>query len=443
MAKLDFNRKSTGNFKRAALILSLSIIFLVAAYIVYKLFFVSAPVIEGVEAFNFFPSDKTITLKVKHVKSIDIYVQQAGKKIDLFKDITAEPEKAYTIQVRPKDIGLSDGQAVVFVHAKAGIFKVKKFEIKTLIDTIPPALDVLKAPEFISQGTGGFALLRAKDADSVFVKLDKYTFKAFKASGPGMPQTQQDAETYFVFFPAPFAAESGKAFYATAKDAAGNQNIRALPTKLKKKIFKESSLDISDAFINAVVPPILNETNISDPAGAFKKVNEEIRGRNLKELLEIAEKTAPEILWKGSFLQLKNTQVMAQYGDRRTYLYNGKPISKSVHLGYDLASVKNAPVEAANSGLVVFADNFGIYGNTVIIDHGFGLMSLYGHLSSIDVKKGTAVEKGGVIAKTGATGLAGGDHLHFGILMHGYEISPLEWLDSHWIQVNVLDYMKQ
>jgi len=96
-------------------------------------------------------------------------------------------------------------------------------------------------------------------------------------------------------------------------------------------------------------------------------------------------------------------------------------------------------VDAANSGIVRFAGDLGIYGNTVIIDHGLGLMSLYGHLSTILVKEGQAINKGEIIAKTGSTGLAGGDHLHFGILMHGYEVTPLPWWDAHWIKVNVLE----
>ncbi|HDK82026.1 MAG TPA: M23 family metallopeptidase, partial [Nitrospirae bacterium] len=121
----------------------------------------------------------------------------------------------------------------------------------------------------------------------------------------------------------------------------------------------------------------------------------------------------------------------------------GKAISRSVHLGYDLASVSNSPVEAANSGVVRFSGDLGIYGNTVIIDHGMGLMSLYGHLSTVTVRQGQSVEKGDIIAQTGSTGLAGGDHLHFGILLHGIEISPLYWWDPHWIKVNILDYLEQ
>jgi murein DD-endopeptidase MepM/ murein hydrolase activator NlpD len=228
-------------------------------------------------------------------------------------------------------------------------------------------------------------------------------------------------------------------FHAVAKDIAGNQNVQGLHIPIKTTAYRWSSINIDDAFINTVASSLLNETSVSDHEAAFKKVNEELRAKALEKLADIAKETDSRILWKGAFLQLKNSKVMAIYGDKRTYLYKGKTVSHSVHLGYDLASNAHSPVEAANSGIVRFAGDLSIYGNTVVIDHGMGLMSLYGHLSVINTSEGQKVSKGDIIGKTGSTGLAGGDHLHFGILMHGYEISPLFWWDSHWIKVNVLD----
>ena len=207
------------------------------------------------------------------------------------------------------------------------------------------------------------------------------------------------------------------------------------------KNYKTSSISIDKSFINKVVSPLLNETNISDPEGAFKKVNEEWRKNSSMKLIDISQKTESKIMWEGRFLQLRNSKVMAVYGDERTYLFNGKEISRSVHLGYDLASFAHAPVEAANTGVIRFAGVLSIYGNTVIIDHGLGIMSLYGHLSTIMVNEGQAIKKGDIIAKTGATGLAGGDHLHFGILIHGYEVSPLFWWDPKWIKINIMDHL--
>ena len=98
---------------------------------------------------------------------------------------------------------------------------------------------------------------------------------------------------------------------------------------------------------------------------------------------------------------------------------------------------KNYPVEAANGGTIAFAGDLGIYGNAVIIDHGLGLFSLYGHLSAIDVKVGDTVAKRQIIGKTGETGLAAGDHLHYGVYLDGIAILPVEWWDQKWIDDNV------
>jgi len=379
-------------------------------------------------------------------------------------DAPEAEEKTYSIQVKPKDIGIKDGKAAITIKAKSGMIKKVQYDIETVIDTVPPTIEIVAAPPYISSGSGGFAVLKASGEDAVFIKIaDKANpsedkiFNAFNmSSGPNSndtpagkntrtmkPAATHTVHTYYVFFPAYYDISDGSVFYAVATDMAGNRSIRTLPTRLKMIKYKTSSINIDDLFIQRVVYPLLNETNIPDAAGAFKKANEELRQQSLNTLREIAKHTEPGILWEGSFLQLKNSKVMATYGDRRTYVYHGSPISKSVHLGYDLASVENAPVDAANRGVVRFAGDLSIYGNTVIIDHGLGFMSLYGHLSAISVHEGQKVAKGEIIGRTGATGMAGGDHLHFGLLIHGYEVSPLYWWDPHWIRVNVTDFFTQ
>ena len=131
---------------------------------------------------------------------------------------------------------------------------------------------------------------------------------------------------------------------------------------------------------------------------------------------------------------MASAKVMSSFADRRTYLYQGRTVDHQDHLGFDLASSRGAPIPAANDGDVVLARFFGIYGNAVVIDHGYGLMTLYGHLSSIDVKEGQAVKRGDVVGKTGQTGLAGGDHLHFSVFLRGMSVNPKEWWDDHWIR---------
>jgi murein DD-endopeptidase MepM/ murein hydrolase activator NlpD len=154
---------------------------------------------------------------------------------------------------------------------------------------------------------------------------------------------------------------------------------------------------------------------------------------------QLAPKTSPSPLWEGRFVRLPNSARMAAFGDHRTYFFDGEEIDQQTHLGIDLASVKAAEVPASNSGKVIYAGEFGIYGQTVVVDHGLGIMSLYGHLRQINVNEGESVQKGQFLGRTGTTGLAGGDHLHLGMYVSGVPVNPIEWWDQHWIDVNVMD----
>lgn len=171
----------------------------------------------------------------------------------------------------------------------------------------------------------------------------------------------------------------------------------------------------------------------------YVKMNNEVRADNEKTLLEIGRRTAPNILWSGAFQRLPRSAVKANFGDNRTYMYNGQKIDHQTHMGLDLASVAHAPIPAANDGTVVFAEPLGIYGNLVVVDHGLGLQTLYSHLSEIMVQVGDVVKKGDTLGRTGTTGLAGGDHLHFGVMLAGIEVQPIDWFDKKWIKNTITD----
>ena len=129
-----------------------------------------------------------------------------------------------------------------------------------------------------------------------------------------------------------------------------------------------------------------------------------------------------------------NGKKVADFGDHRIYSYKGQQnVSQAYHMGLDLASVQMGSIRASNAGMTVFSHMNGIYGNLPIIDHGFGLYTLYGHCSEVHVQEGDAVTAGEEIAKSGLSGYAMGDHLHFGILVQGIEVRPEEWMDTKWI----------
>jgi murein DD-endopeptidase MepM/ murein hydrolase activator NlpD len=227
----------------------------------------------------------------------------------------------------------------------------------------------------------------------------------------------------------------------TATDLAGNQGQVGLSRHIKAKQFKRDTINISDNFLSGKMPEFVPqvETVPGKPQiDTFIQVNRDLRRKNYEAIVKVTSQSETKILWDGAFVRLPGAANRAGYADKRKYIYKGKTIDNQTHLGMDLASLSHSPVPAANAGKVVYADNIGIYGQTVIIDHGFGLFSLYAHLSKMSVDVGQMLAKGDILGETGKTGLAGGDHLHYSMLVHHTFINPIEWWDASWIQNNIL-----
>ena len=227
----------------------------------------------------------------------------------------------------------------------------------------------------------------------------------------------------------------------TAQDKGGNQAIVGIHFYIRSvRPFRHDTVTVSDAFVQQKAVEFQEQDSklaSKSPEDVFAYVNTQLRVENDKKIQAVCSKTDSKQHWQGTFLRLKNSAPKALFGDERTYLYQGKSLGNSIHLGMDLASISQAPIEAANSGIVLFAESLGIYGNAVIIDHGQGISTQYGHMSSIAVKEGQRVTKGQIIGNTGMTGFAGGDHLHFSLLVGGVFVDPKEWWDPHWIKDNV------
>jgi hypothetical protein len=242
------------------------------------------------------------------------------------------------------------------------------------------------------------------------------------------------------FFALSYKQGSGTHILARATDFAGNNTRVGFPYYIKKRSFKKVSIKISDKFLNWKMPEFnidVSSDSQTPMLDKFLKVNRELRNSNGIQLLKIVSKTDDKLYWNGAFLRLPNSARQANFADHRNYKYKNHTIDQQVHLGIDLASVARSPVPASNNGKIAFTGYMGIYGKTVVIDHGFGLFSTYSHLSAIDVKKGQMVSKGDVVGRTGSTGLAGGDHLHFGIMVHNTFVNPVEWWDATWIKNNI------
>jgi len=226
-----------------------------------------------------------------------------------------------------------------------------------------------------------------------------------------------------------------------AADEAGNERTLRIDVEVRERPFRERTLDLNDDFLERKIPPLLEEAGLrsaDDLVQDYLLVNRDLRERTELRLREICRESMPRLHWDGAFLPLPNAAPLALFGDRRAYRHGGQIIDHQMHLGYDLASLRGAPVPAANTGRVVHTGPLGIYGQTVVLDHGLGLFTVYGHLRAIDVTVGAVVTRAQEIGKTGETGLAGGDHLHFSTAIHGVHVDPVEWWDGRWIRDHVM-----
>jgi len=235
-----------------------------------------------------------------------------------------------------------------------------------------------------------------------------------------------------------------------AIDKAGNKSVEKIPFYIQKLKIKKDKIKITDKFINQVsknVLQMMNENIPDDPIKIFLAQNKTLRAKNIKTLREIGLKSVKndfiDDFHINRFKRLRGSKTAAGFAEFRSYYYKGKKIDQQWHLGMDFASVRQAPIYVSNNGEVIFKDYLGIYGNTIIIDHGLGLCSLYAHTTDQFVNVGDQVKKGQKIATTGVTGAVLGDHLHFGILVQGIEVNPIEWMDRRWIKTRILDIIKE
>jgi murein DD-endopeptidase MepM/ murein hydrolase activator NlpD len=339
-------------------------------------------------------------------------------------DLQAGPARLVVSAARPSFLGLRELSATA----------TKDVEVR--LD--PPRIEILSTHHYINHGGSEMVVYRTTPPDAASgVRVGEFEYQGYPASGAGV--SGADPSLKVAFFALLHDQDLKTPAVVFARDDAENESSASVVDSVFPRPFRRSRIQIDERFLTRVVPEILQrspeikETAGQEPLPAFLAINGDLRRRNADAIVKLMAGTSPARLWSGPFVQLGNSKVEAGFADHRTYLFGGKEVDQQVHLGFDLAVTAAVPVAAANAGRVLHAAWLGIYGNCVVVDHGMGVGSLYGHLSSVDVKPGDAVTKGQTIGRSGMTGLAAGDHLHFTMLVGGQPVNPVEWWDPHWI----------
>lgn len=348
------------------------------------------------------------------------------------------PPQDLIISFGKKDApALKDGKARLIIETTSNDFRGREDSTSWEVNVVTTAPRVSTDGEEHQINQGGAELVVLTPTGywtEAGVEVGRGRYRSFPL--PSAPDRQR-----FSLFAYPWDTAVTTVPRAYATNPAGTMAVATFRTVIKAKPFRQRDIVIDDNFLNKVVNQI--EPNGSgDLLERFLRINRELRKKNNQTLADLRLKSEPRMLWSGAFLPLINSAVESYFADRRSYIYKGKKVDEQVHLGFDLAKVAHTPIPASNDGKVLWASDLGIYGNCVVIDHGYGLQTIYGHMSEFAVKVGDMVKRGQVIGKSGSTGLAGGDHLHFSMQVDGVQVNPVEWWDAHWIHDRILSKLK-
>ncbi len=446
---LGSRQKSKGSH---FILTSFFFILLIAGAAIFILFFEGGkPVININQPTDYIGKSGEIAYVVSDTQSGIHTITVWGIQGDVTKMLHSEifPRTKYTGAVGPLKVnrsitvaveneGFHDGPMTIMIEANdfsmRGWFTGNKAVTKkqVIVDTVPPKIQILHSEHYISAGGTGIAVYRLSDKDI------RHGVELNGKFNPGFPLNDGRDDTYISYFGLPYDAEKIETSDIIATDMAGNETSIPFSPVYTHAIQKHDTITISDGFLDKKIPEF--QQYYPDMQGKaidkYLYANTTIRKQNNQKISDLCNKPQPKRYWKGRFLRMPGS-ARAGYADHRTYYYNGKAIDQEVHLGMDIASTARAEARAANNGKVVYADYLGIYGNMVMIDHGQGVFSLYSHLSQINVAPGEMVKQNSVIGLTGTTGMAGGDHLHFSMLINGIFVTPKEWWDPHWITVTI------
>ena len=403
------------------------------------------------------PVEVSITAPAAQLSKLQVAFEQNGKQTPLFNlgdaagAQTSGDRVTVTREINRQTVpDLKSGAARILVTSARpvlhGIRTVASSAAKDVqVRLERPKVAVISTHHYVNLGGTEMVVYRVTPEDvQSGVVVGDVEYPGYPASGATVDGVRiSDPAVRVAFYALLYDQPLNTPMRVFARDEAGNTARADFDYRSFPKPFKRSRIQLDDKFLDRVVPAILEGTTEVKPEGStidkFLVINGELRKKNAEKIASFAAQTAPEMLWRGIvFHPFTNSAVESAFADARTYIYQGKDVDQQTHLGFDLASIAGNPVVAANRGKVLFADELGIYGNCVIVDHGMGVQSLYAHLSSIGVQAGQMVDKEQELGRSGMTGLAGGDHLHFTMLVNGHMVNPVEWWDTHWIEDRIL-----
>lgn len=438
---------------RAILVLFILVVIVAATVWLWPRLEGEAPILSGPDRIELGAAPRTVELGwadaqtgLRHVEAyLEVGSGESAKRIDLHSnDYRGDPltgpvlpteNETFSATLEAKVLGLPEGDSHLVLAARDWSWSdgrqgnLAELRIPIRVDTKPPRVSVESGLTYVRRGGAGVVAFRTSaDAERSGVRVGDAWFDGVPQSGGGQ----------IAVFAIPIDAAADPVVEVVAVDRVGNEASTRFDARVQEREFPEITIALSQRFLDRVAVRLGEENEMTEvtPLATFQRVNSELRQQNEATILgAIGPPSAKQ--WSGGFEQMKNSSVTSKFAELRHYTSGGARVSIARHFGFDLASTQRAEITAANAGTVIFAAENGIYGTLVLIDHGLGITTLYGHLSQLAATVGDRVEKGQILGRSGATGLAGGDHLHFAALVGQTYVDPVEWWDPKWVREHV------
>jgi len=422
--------------------------------------------------------------KLSGLSEILVRYEQNRKIVNIVKQkITDKKVNRRTIPLSlgGRELGLVPGKVKLSFVAFDSSFwsNSRKAEIFLDVDFTPPEIDIITTEHNAAQSGVELVFYRVNTNNSLeepqvegeslsvspaVVPSEESTEDFIGFSGvrmstwifPGFPARHLDRafgaypDLYFSLFPVPqdyqSAADSAVIF---ARDRVGNYSLKQLPLRISKSSYGRASYPISPENLalqvekawqdyqrfNPEVSPL--SLRAEDNAGLierYRELNVQFRKEIDKKLVKLLSKPRMTRYWRGRFGRQPGFTRLYGFGETQNYELDGFGGGVVVSGGTGYSSLQARPVRAANEGIVVFCDRLGPWGETVVLDHGFGLSSVYSNLSKCSVPEGKRVSANDVVGQSGRSGLFQFSGVHFEIRVHGVPVRPEEWWDRRWLR---------
>jgi len=394
------------------------------------------------------------------IDQVVVRVEQAGKEQIVFKkDYSArQREDDLHVPLNGKELGLREGEAQLSIAAYDKSFwsNGARTTMQLRVDYTKPEVEVFSDQRNAVSGGSELVFYRLKETTDTFsgVVIGAELYPGFPAKNFDKDFQNRD-DIYFTFFPVPLGSEGGD-LRVFARDAVGNMTTVPVNYRLMRSSSRERTVEISPDVLTTKIDALYEqyvgrEAKLRGEDGAktvpstsdeerierFKKVNEQYRQLLGRALKPIFSKPKSDRYWQDAFARFSSRSEIG-FGDRVLYRYQGANVGELTQTSTFSPVALNTPIRASNGGVIIFSDDLGPYGKTVIIDHGFGLTTLYAQLSAMSRLEGDRVERGDVIGTAGESGLASTPGLEFEIRVHGVPVRPIEWWDQNWINDHIL-----